>query len=218
MESNDFVLLWQEHYEKIDASLQINRRLLQDSLQAKMRVNLRGMTRLKVWGIVIALLYLALLGSLILVSYIAVGSLLSYFTLSMSAIFLFNVKALADYTRHAVWIMEINYDDSVREIQQKLARLRLSLFRHNRILVLQLPFWTTFYLSDRWFPHSVSWGYIVFQVSFTLLFLLAAIWLYRNLVPANADKKWVRFFINGTGGKKLARAMQYADELEINDK
>ncbi|HVZ25973.1 MAG TPA: hypothetical protein VG842_07965 [Sediminibacterium sp.] len=213
MESNDFVLLWQEHYEKIDATLQINRRLLQDSLQSKLRASLLGMIRLRIWGILIALLYLGLLGCIIWMSYKMTGSLLSYFALSMIAIFLFNVKALADYIRHAAWIRAIQYDASVREIQQKLSRLYAALFRHNRVMVLQLPFWTTFYLSARWFPHAVCWGYIIFQFLFTLLFMLAAYWLYKHINPANAHKKWVRLFINGTGGKKLARAMQYAEEL-----
>jgi lysylphosphatidylglycerol synthetase-like protein (DUF2156 family) len=142
------------------------------------------------------------------------SSAANYFIASIGAIFLINVKALYDYIKHLVWINNIDYDGSITGIQEKLTKLRLSIFKHSRIMVLQLPFWTTFQLSDRWFPQDVGWGYITFQVILTASFTYLAYWLYKNQTVENADKKWVKTLIKGSGGKSVTKALEFYKELE----
>jgi hypothetical protein len=121
---------------------------------------------------------------------------------------------LADYTRHLTWINNTDYEGSVTEIQEKLSRLQLSILRHSRFMVLQFPFWTTFFLSDKWFPHSVGWGYIVFQCLLTASFTYLAFWLYRNHTMNNANKKWVKLFIKASGGKSVLRAINFYKQIQ----
>jgi len=84
-------------------------------------------------------------------------------------------------------------------------------------MVLQFPFWTTFYLSDKWFPHSVSWGYIILQFLLTASFTILAYWLYKNQTMENANKKWVKSLIEGAGGKSVTKAMEFYKEIEEFD-
>ncbi len=124
------------------------------------------------------------------------------------------MKALFDYIKHLVWVNNIDYDGSITEIQEKLTNLQFSILKHNRFMVLQFPFWTTFYLSNTWFPHSVGWGYITFQFLFTASFTYLAYWLYKNQTLANANKKWVKILIESSGGKSVIKALSFYKELE----
>ena len=214
MEETNFVLLWKEHYEKIDQSLAINQRLLKETIGKKAESALQSLTRLKTRGIVVLVIYLFLLGIVLFYAISHYTEAANYFIVSMAVIFLINVKALYDYIKHLVWVNNINYDGSITAIQQKLAKLQLSIFKHSRIMVLQFPFWTTFYLSSKWFPHSVSWGYIIFQFLMTASFAWLAYWLYKNQTMANAGKKWVKTLIGGSGGNSVMKALAFYKEIE----
>jgi lysylphosphatidylglycerol synthetase-like protein (DUF2156 family) len=214
MEETNFVLLWKEQYEKIDQSLVINKQLLKEIINQKAESALQSLIRFKTRGIVAAVIYLILLGIVLFYSISHYSSAGNYFILSMGAIFLINVKALYDYIKHLVWANNIDYNGSITEIQQKLAKLQISILRHSRFMVLQFPFWTTFYLSDKWFPHSVSWGYIILQFLLTASFTILAYWLYKNQTMENANKKWVKTLIEGSGGKSIVKAIAFYKELE----
>ncbi|PZU79592.1 MAG: hypothetical protein DI529_17425 [Chryseobacterium sp.] len=214
MEETNFVLLWKEQYEKIDQSLAINKQLLKEVITTKTKSSLLSLIRIKAVGIIAAIIYLLVLGSMLFYAIVHYSSAANYFIVSMAAIFLINVKALYDYIKHLVWIDNIDYDGSVVKTQQKLVKLQLSIIRHTRFMFLQLPFWTTFFLSGSWFPAEVSWGYVIFQVLFTGLFTYFAYWLYKNITLQNLDKKWVRVLVNGSGGKYVNDAMKFNDEIE----
>jgi lysylphosphatidylglycerol synthetase-like protein (DUF2156 family) len=214
MEEVNFVLLWKEQYEKIDQSLQINRRLLKDSLHQKAETAVQSLVRSKAIGIVIAVIYLILLGVVLSYAIVHYSSAANYFIVSIGSIFIININALYDYIRHLVWAGAIDYNGSITSIQQQLNRLQLSIARHIRFTFLQLPFWTTFYLSSRWFPSEMGWRYILFQCLFTLSFTVIALYLYKNLRLENLDRQWVRSILSGAGGKKVRNAIEFYSEIE----
>ena len=214
MEETNFVLLWKEHYEKIDQALALNKQILKEVIGQKAQSALQSLSRFKARGIVIAIIYLILLGTVLFYAISHYSSAANYFIVSIGAIFLINVKALSDYIKHLVWVYNIDYNGSITAIQQKLTKLQLSIFKHSRIMVLQLPFWTTFQLSNKWFPQDIGWGYIAFQVVLTASFTYIAYWLYKNQTVENADKKWVKTLINGSGGKSVTKALEFYKELE----
>lgn len=214
MEETNFVLLWQEHYQKIDQSLAINKRLLSELLEQKADSSIGALIGGKVIGIVAGVIWLALLGALLAAAFAHYSSAANYFIVSIGAIFLINVKALYDYVRYLIRINSLRLDASVVEIQNKLRALQVSLIRHSRIMVLQLPFWSTFHLSSRWFPGAVGAGYVVFQLLFTAAFVWVAIWLYKKLTPDQPDNRWSRFFLSGIGGKSILNALKFYRELE----
>lgn len=214
MEETNFVLLWKEHYEKIDQALAINKQILREIINQKAQSALQSLSRFKARGIAVVVIYLILLGAGLFFAISHYSFAANYFIVSIGAIFLINIKALYDYIKHLAWVNNIDYDGSITEIQEKLTRLQLSIFKHSRIMVLQLPFWTTFQLSNKWFPQDVGWGYIIFQIALTASFTYMAYWLYKNQTIANADKKWVKTLIGGSGGKSVMKAMEFYKELE----
>lgn len=214
MEETNFVLLWKEHYDKIDQTLAINQLLLKETVSHKAQSVLQSLSRFTTRGMITLVIYLILLGNVLFYAIAHYSSAANYFILSIGIIFFINVRALYDYGKHLAWINHIDYDGSITAIQQKLVRLQLSLLRHSRIMVLQFPFWTTFFLSNRWFPQSVGWGYLVIQFVITASFTYLAIWLYKNQTPANADKKWFRNLLAGSGADKVSKALAFYKELE----
>ena len=214
MEDRELINLWKAQHDKIEQSLSINRRLLEETIHQKAHNALKPLKRLKTGGMVAFILYLIVLGYVLFYAISNYSSAANYFIVSMSAIVLINLKGFTDYVRHLTWVNAIDYDGPVTEIQQKLLELQLSIISHARTMVLQLPFWTTFYLSDTWFPHSVGLPYILFQVILTSAFTYLAYWLYKNQTAEKLDKKWFQKLIAGSGGKSVAKALALYKEVE----
>ena len=214
MDEQEIISLWKNRETKLEQSLELNKKLLQAILNQKAQNALQSLARFKTRGIIVDIIYLIILGLTLSIVVMNYSSAVNYFIVSIGAIFLINLKALYDYIKHLVIVKNIDYNGDVMEIQSKLVKLKLSLFTHSRIIILQLPFWSTFYLSDKWFPQTVGWGYIIFQILFTASFTYLAYWLYKNLTVENADKKWFKCLIAGSGGKSLIKALYLYKQLE----
>lgn len=214
MENTELISIWKEQNAKIEKTLAINQLLLREVIDSKARTSLKSLVRLKTSGIIAFVFYLLLLGYGLVYAFSNYSSAWNYFIVSVSAIALINVKGFSDYIRHLVWTNGINYNGSIIEIQQQLSRLQLSIIQHAKIMCLQFPFFTTFYLSNKWFPQDVGFGYIVFQVLFTVSFIYLSYWLYKNHKLENLDKEWFRNMIAGSGGKPVLEALEFYKEME----
>ena len=214
MENIELIGIWKEQNAKIEKSLAINQLLLKEMINSKAKASLRSLIKLKTAGIIAFVFYILLLGYSLVYAFSNYSSAWNYFIISVSVIFLVNLKGFADYIKHLVLTNKINYNGSVLEIQQQLSRLQLSIIDHSKSMCLQIPFYTTYYLSNKWFPQDVGFGYIIFQVSLTGLFIYFSYWLYKNNKPENLDKKWFRNLIAGSGGKSVSEAMVFYKEME----
>jgi hypothetical protein len=214
MNEQELINLWKAQSAKLDQSLILNKHLLSDVTAQKVRSSLTALSRFKAWGIVTLIVYLLILGSLLSMALINYSAAANYFIVSIGALFLINIKALYDYIKHLVWVNSIHYNQEVIAIQQRLSKLQFSIIQHNRIMTLQFPFFTTFYLSSTWFPQSTGFGFIVLQVAVTGAFTYLSWWLYKNQRIENIDKKWFRIFYSGSGGKRIEEAFAFYKELE----
>ena len=214
MENIELINIWKEQNAKIEKSLAINQLLLKETINNKAKNSLRSLIKLKTAGIIAFVFYLLFLAYLLVYAFSNYSSAWNYFIISISVIALVNVKGLADYIKHLVWTNNVNYNGSVIEIQQQLSRLQLSIINHAKIMTLQFPFFTTFYLSSSWFPQDVGFGYIILQVLVTGSFVYFSYWLYKNSIPENLDKKWFRNVIAGSGGKSVMKALAFYKEME----
>lgn len=214
MENIELINIWKAQNAKIEKTLAINELLLKELTNNKARSSLKSLITLKTAGIIAFILYILILSYVLVYAFAHYSSALNYFIVSISAITLVNVKGLADYIKHLFWANTINYDGSIMEIQQQLSRLQVSIINHAKGMCLQIPFYTTFYLSSKWFPHEVGFSYIIFQAIITGSFVFFAYWLYKNHKPENLDKKWFRNLIAGSGGKSVIKVMGFYSEIE----
>lgn len=214
MENTELINIWKQQNAKIEKTLAINELLLKEVINAKAKSSLKSLIQLKTAGIIAFVLYLLLLSYALVYALSNYSSAWNYFIVSISVITFVNIKGFADYVKHLVWTNNINYNGSIMEIQQQLSRLQLSIISHAKTMCLQFPFYTTFYLTNKWFPQEVGFGYIVFQVFLTGFFIYFSYWLYKNHKPENLDKKWFRNMIAGSGGKSVMKAIEFYKEIE----
>tara|TARA_R110002033_G_scaffold17909_1_gene48177 strand:- start:221 stop:883 length:663 start_codon:yes stop_codon:yes gene_type:complete len=218
MENIEFIKIWKEQNAKIEKTLAINRLLLKETIGRKAESSLKGLVKLKTTGIIAFVFYFLLLGYALFYAISNYSLASNHFIVSISAIALINIKGFADYIKHLVWTKNINYNGSVLEIQKRLSKLQLSIINHSKTMVLQFPFWTTFYLSDRWFPQDMGLSYIIFQIILTGSFIYFSYWLYKNHKPENLNKKWFRNLIAGSEGKFVEKALEFYKEMEEFEK
>jgi hypothetical protein len=213
MESNELLILWKSQNEKLERSLAINQYLLKDTIKHKAQKALSNLIRLKTFGIISFSLYLSLLIYLLVYSISNYSNASLYFIISIGAITLINLIGFTDYIKHLVITKNINYDGDIMSIQYQLTKLQLSIIKHGRMMCLQFPFFTTFYLSSSWFPQNMNWDYLLFQFLLTGSFIYLSYFLYINHKVENLNKKWFRTLIAGSGGKSVAKAIEFYNEL-----
>ena len=218
MENIELIGIWKEQNVKIEKTLAINKFLLKETISRNAESSLKGLVKLKTAGIVAFVFYLLILGYALFYAISNYSSASNYFIVSVSAITLINIKGFADYIKHLAWTKHINYDGSIIEIQKQLSKLQLSIIDHAKIMCLQFPFFTTFYLSNNWFPQDIGFAYIIFQIILTGSFIYFSYWLFKNHKPENLNKKWFRSLIAGSGGKSVEKAIEFYREMEEFEK
>ncbi len=214
MENAELINIWKMQNAKIEKALAVNEILFKEVINNKARNSLRPLARLKSAGVIAFVLYILFLGYGVFYAISNYSSAWNYFIVSVSIIALINIRGLTDYIRHLSWVNNINYNGSVMEIQQQLARLKLSIIQHSKIMCLQFPFYTTFYLSDKWFPAEVGIGYLLLQTVITGSLAYLSYWLYSQHKPENFEKKWFRKMLEGSGLTSVINAMDFYKELE----
>jgi len=117
------------------------------------------------------------------------------------------------YIKDIFTIKQINNSESITITQRKMATLQFSIMNSVRILWLQLPFYTTWYLSYELIVHGSIIFWIV-QILFTGLTTWLSIWLFRNINYTNLNKKRVRNFMSGYGFYSVIQAMDFIKEID----
>jgi hypothetical protein len=209
--------LWSQYNEKIERANILNLqswvlhlKTFEHLQTEKARSRLNALGRWKRRVIILGLLWVFFLVFLI-VNSLAWSKI--FFVVSLSMILGFNIYAVIVYLHHTVLIAAIDNSESLMEVQEKTARLQASMLQVTRILLLQTPFYATFFWSFQWMRESpVSFWLGTFPIA--LLFAAGAIWLYRNLHPGNSDRKWFRLFFRGREWTSVIRAMEYLKEIE----
>jgi hypothetical protein len=209
MSADEFQQLWKKYDVRLEQSLRLNLRLLQEVQSQKARSVLRGLTAGRVIGLIIGVLYEIIL--CVACWYVRSQPVMA---ISVGVFVVVTGIALGSYLRELVLIGRIGYADNIVDTQRKLAGIQRSIIRTLRVSWVQLPFWATFFVSNELMRKGgpVFWAV---EIPVVLAFTVAAIVLYRNLTPERMErKKWVRKLLQGTGWKSVTRAMEFMKEIE----
>jgi hypothetical protein len=201
--------LWKAQDEKLNRTMKQHLFIIELMQKQKAQSKLNGLARLKLVAVILGVLWTLFLGILIY------GNQLRniYFTVSVGMIMLITIAAIIAYIRHIVLIRELDYSQSITDTQKKLARLQASTFR-NRFILLQTPFYTTFFWSTEMIQSSVT-KFCLIAIPITLLFTLVTIWLYKNLTPLKMHKKWVSYLLkNDPEQAPVLQAQKFLNEIE----
>jgi hypothetical protein len=209
MSTDEFQKLWKAYDAKLEKTLQMNQRLFSDLQQQKAKSVLRGLVATRVFGIVIGGMYLALL--VVALRYVWSQPVMA---VSIGVFIGCTMLAMVAYIRDIVVVRGLSYVDSVLAAQEKLASLRSSIIGILRFSWIQLPFWATFFVSNALLRNGGPL-FLKIEIPIVLFLVAVAIFLFRNITVANAQKKrWVAGMIRGSGAKSVSRAIELLKEIE----
>ena len=182
--------IWSAYDKKLERSLRLNIKMFEDLQTGKAKTKLNKLLSIKIVGVVIGALWAVFVGFLVY----AVNFKNLWFTGSVLLILIFTVTAMIKYIEHIILINKIDYTESITRSQSRLAELQVSTIYSTRFAWLQLPFYTTFFWNNNWVMAGDK-GFWLIAVPITLIFILITIWLYRNIIPENLNKKWLKKFM-----------------------
>jgi len=209
MSTDEFQQIWKAYDAKLEKSLQLNLRLLQEVQSQKAKSVLRSFIASRTVGIAIGMLYLLLL--VFAFWYVRTQPVMA---VSFAVFIICTAIAIGEYVHEIGVIHGISYGDNIVDTQHKLADIQSAIIRTLRISWVQLPFWSTFFVSNALLRKGGREFWMI-EIPITLLLTILAVILYRNITIENArKKKWVKGMIRGTGMKSLARAMAFLQEIE----
>lgn len=213
MTPEEILNLWKAQDSKVEEMLSLNKRNTQELLRLKTKSVLSGMKPIKIFTICAGILWV-LFGSIIVFHLFvyAYDKVSLFFLYSATAQLLLTAIAVFIYIYQLIMINKVDISDSVMVTQKKLAYLKASTLWSAKVLFLQLPFWTTFYLSGA----IISTGhlaYLLINGLITVLSAYLAIWLFFNINYKNKDKKWFKLLFNGKEWTPVIKSIAFYKEI-----
>lgn len=214
MQENDIKLLWQSTQLELEKSIRINHANTESITRLKVDNLLSSMKPTKMVLLGLGVLWVGLVGSFVVYQLITAYNYFSpYFLFSLALQVMLTAASIIIYMYQLGLIRKTDFSQPVVSIQKKLTRLQFSTLLANRILFLQLPLWTTFYLSENMLSTFTTYQWLL-QGTMTILFAGLAIWLFMNIRYENRNKKWFRILFNNKDWTPVFTSMELLEQLE----
>jgi len=210
MEDTQIINLWRSYGQKLEESLQLNRKNAEEITRIKVRSFLASMKPLKIFTIVVGILWVGFVDLLIIKTFPAANW---FFIVSAGIQVLLTKLAIIIYLYQLILIHQADISEPVLETQRKLASLKSTTLWIARILFLQLPVWTTFYWNKSMLVNGNIALYLL-QIVITGSFTFVAVWLFRNIKNENKDKKWFRLIFNGNEWTPLIKSIELLNQVK----
>jgi len=209
MEDAAIIALWKSYTQKLDESLELNRKNTIAITQMKVSSLLASMKPIKIITIIVGLLWVGFVDTII----IGVFHIANPFFLVAAIVQVLLTKlAIGIYLYQLILIYQTDSSAPVLVTQEKLARLQISTLWVPRLLFLQLPLWTIFYWNKSMLTNGNMALYML-QAVVTLLCTGLAVWLFINIRYENSNKKWFQLLFSGKEWTPLMKSITLLEEL-----
>ncbi|MDZ4747171.1 MAG: hypothetical protein SH808_01685 [Saprospiraceae bacterium] len=214
MDQTDILNIWKAYDKKLEETLSLNRQLTVEVTRLKTKSLLKSMTPIKGFTLLVGMGWVTA-GTIIISNLFryAYDSVSPFFLISATIQIGLTAIALGIYLYQLVLIHHVDISNTLLKTQKRLANLKSSTLWSARILFLQLPVWTTFYLSQDMFQ-SGNLAYIIINCAVTLVALAISLWLFVHIRYANREKKWFKYIFEGREWSPVIRAMELNDEIK----
>jgi hypothetical protein len=210
MEDTQLLNIWKSYDNRLQENLLLNKANAAQITQLKMKSLLVSMKPLKIVTIVIGLAWVCFVDYWIVKLFLVASP---FFLVSAMMQVLLTKLAIGIYLYQLILIHHADVSEPILKIQEKLARLKSSTLWVARVLFLQLPVWTTFYLHKGLLENGNVW-LLALQGVVTCALTVLAVWLFLNIRYENRDKKWFQFLFAGPEWTPIIKSMEFAKELE----
>lgn len=210
MEDIEIINLWKSYDKKLNENLLLNRKNAEEITKIKAHSLLSSMKPLKIFSILVGIIWVGFIDFLI-ISLFHIAS--PFFLVSAGILALLNKVAIGIYLYQIILIHRVDFNEPVLSTQKKLTSLKSTTLWIPRILFLQLPLWTTFYLNVSMLKIEYI-AYLIINVVVTLLFTYISIWLFFNIKYENRDKRWFKLIFNGKEWYPIIKSIELHKEIE----
>ena len=214
MDQSEIINLWKAYDRKLEASLMLNKSNAIEITRLKTKSLLSSMTPLKIFTIIVGMLWVGIGGTIVVNLFVhAYASVSPFFLYSAAFQLLLTAIGIGIYLYQLVLIHQMDITDTLIKTQKRLTHLKSSTLWVARILLLQLPAWTTFY----WSMDLIKSGhlpYIFLNSVVTLLAIAVSLWLFVNIRYENREKKWFRLIFEGKEWTPVIKAIELHKEIE----
>ena len=215
MDDIKLINLWNSYDDKLNDSYLLIKKNIQDISQLKVKSFLSTMKPIKIFTVLVGIIWVIIIGTVVINLFIFAHSKVSPFLLFSAGIqVLLTAIAIIVYLYQLILIYQVDTSEPVLKTQETLVRLKTSTLWVNRILFLQLPLWTTFYLNESVIK-SGNIPYLIINGLITLSFIYFSGWLFFNIRYENRNKKWFKLIFYGKEWTPLINSMDLLDQ--IND-
>jgi hypothetical protein len=214
MNDTDLKYLWQAGYEQIAINQKSDKTSLDNLTKRNVSHFLSSMKPIKIFTLLVGLLWVFSIGYvLIKLTINAYDQVSLYFLYSAYFQVMLTAMAVILYIIQLSTLYSIDFNKPVVILQKTLINLKASTLNVIKILILQLPFWTTFYWNESMFKNGTLPLFIL-QGAVTISFTCLAIWLFFNLKFENADKWWFKLLLQGKEWEPLITSINILNDME----
>ncbi|MEP6711341.1 MAG: hypothetical protein ABJA37_02940 [Ferruginibacter sp.] len=217
MNTDELQSLWQAYDKKLEdskflnmQSWALNLQCFEDLQKQKAKSKLNKLAAIKIWMVVVGVIWVLLL------LFLVVNSLIFSkiaFVVSVGMIALITTVGIVMYIKQVILIKQIDNNESITVVQEKLAALQSSTLNIPRILFLQTPFYCTWFFTPVW-ATSGDPAFWFIALPIALLFAYFSWWLYKNIHYKNMDKKWFKILFNSPEWTTVIKAKGFINEIE----
>lgn len=213
MEDAQLIKLWNSYDKKLNDTYQLIQNNVQDISRIKAKSIISSMKPIKIFGVLAGIIWVGVVGFFLARLFVsAYYSVSPFFLYSAALQVILTAIAVITYLYQLILIYNVDISDQVIKTQETLVRLKISTLWITRILCLQLPLWTTFYLSKSMFVAN-NLGLIVIQTIVTMIFTCLAIWLFVNIKYENRHKRWFKILFNGKEWLPILNSMHILEQI-----
>ena len=214
MNDTDLKYLWQAGNNKIAISQKSNKTSLDKLTKRNVSHFLSSMKPIKIFTVLAGLLWVFGIGYvLIKLTINAYDQVSPYFLYSAFFQLMLTAMAVILYTIQLSTLYSIDFNKPVVILQKTLINLKASTLNITKILILQLPFWTTFYWNESMFKNGTLPLFIL-QGAVTISFTYLSLWLFFHLKIENADKWWFKLLLQGKEWEPLITSIGILNDME----
>ena len=214
MNDTDLKYLWQAGYEQIAINQKSDKTSLDNLTKRNVSHFLSSMKPIKIFTLLVGLLWVFSIGYvLIKLTINAYDQVSLYFLYSAYFQVMLTAMAVILYIIQLSTLYSIDFNKPVVILQKTLINLKASTLNVIKILILQLPFWTTFYWNESMFKNGTLPLFIL-QGAVTISFTYLSLWLFFHLKFENADKWWFKLLLQGKEWEPLITSIDILNDME----
>ena len=213
MENLNLLEIWKQNESLLDQSIKLNTKLLKEVKLDQAKSSLQRLLFLPV-----STLVFFILAASYSLHFAVTHHATWYFAFSGAVVTFFSLLFILSSARQLRQILSIDYHAPVVKLQKRMAQIKVSVVHNLRIAAWMLPFspfiglffFKVLFEVD--LAAAVNFNTLVVVGVLTIVLEMISLVIQRALRPKNINKKWLNWFLQGSGSQ-VDQALGFLNQL-----